>query len=116
MPLSVATCCVLLASDACFPGISQRDYSCCWPFLKGMRADIRSRILSFFSGKIRDRFALPNCMLPDRHSDVADLFASDVFDVFLDKKRVWLVDFAPFGGHTQVRVVSDIIAKLMGSF
>ncbi|KAL6073131.1 Cell division cycle protein 123 [Balamuthia mandrillaris] len=66
-------------------GITQRDPSKYFAFLKDCRHDLRERIAQFFQEHIQHSF---------EDEEV-------VFDVYLDKKqRVWLVDFNPFSPHT----------------
>lgn len=66
-------------------GMSQRDTSAYYEFLKTDREGLEETMLNFFANIVRDRFDL----------------VSYTVDVYVDRKsRVWIVDFNPFGNPT----------------
>ena len=67
-------------------GISQRHVTEYYSFLDGSTVTaVRAAVSRFYERRVRGRFPLRTC----------------VFDVYVDRRdRVWLLDFAPFGGDT----------------
>ncbi|KAJ3083930.1 hypothetical protein HK102_000826, partial [Quaeritorhiza haematococci] len=72
--------------DRVLIAISQRDYVNFYPFLNEVKEELQEKITDFFEENIRDKFPDP----------------SFVFDVYINRnnRKVWLVDFNPFGPMT----------------
>lgn len=66
-------------------GISQRDPSALYESLINEKTNIEDILLDFYESKIHNQFGIP----------------SYTIDVYIDKKkRVWIIDFNPFGEPT----------------